>query len=107
MCPRGANNFNGHGTFENDRPPIFGAIGRESDEVIVRMALQSTRKALEPLVVACSAPDATIMSHEWNAYHALRATGRGHASVKHRIHEWARDDDGVELRVREVNSNFD
>src|SRR6185436_3441367 len=32
---RRALQLNAHGTFENDRPPVFGAIGRESGDVVV------------------------------------------------------------------------
>src|SRR5262249_48876226 len=100
---RRANQFNGHGTFENDRPPVFGAIGRASGEVVVRQAFRSTRRALEPLVVLATRPDAMIMSDEWHAYDALPTTGRGHATVNHRRGEFARDDDGD--GVREVHNN--
>ena len=100
---RRANKFNGHGTFENDRPPVFGALGRETSDALVRQAYRSTRKALEPLVIQASRPDATIMSDEWHAYDRLPTTGRAHATVNHRHNEYARDDDGD--GVREVHSN--
>jgi transposase len=100
---RRANQFSGHGTFDNDRPPVFGAIGRDSGEVIVRQAFRSTRRALEPLVMQASQPGATVMSDEWHAYDALPTTGRPHATVNHRRGEFARDDDGD--GVREVHNN--
>src|SRR5215207_5896315 len=88
---------------ENDRPPVFGAIGRDAGAVLVRQAFRRTRRALEPLVLHASRPDATIMSDEWHAYDALATTGRGHAPVNHRRSEYARDDDGD--GVREVHNN--
>ena len=32
----GPSRFNGHGTFDDDRPPILGVIGRASAEVFLR-----------------------------------------------------------------------
>lgn len=34
---RRANKRRGHGTYENDRPPIVGTIGRESGQVRLRV----------------------------------------------------------------------
>jgi transposase len=82
---------------------VFGAIGRETGDAIVRQAFRSTRRAREPLVIHASRPDATIMSDEWHAYDALPTTGRGHATVNHRRGEYARDDDSD--GVREVHNN--
>lgn len=32
-----ANNRRGHGTYDNDRPPIVGTVGRESGQVRLRV----------------------------------------------------------------------
>src|SRR5262249_51404887 len=101
---RRAHPFHGHGTFENDRPPVFGALGRESGEAVVRQAFRRTRRALEPLVILASrrpAPPALPAARP--AAPPPPATGRAHATVNHRRGEYARDDDGD--GVREVHNN--
>ena len=100
---RRANRFNGHGTFDNDRPPILGVIGRESGQVFLRQTYRSTAKAIEPVVLRVTAPGTEVHTDEWHAYDDLDDRGRTRFSVNHKRREWARDDDGD--GVREVHSN--
>ena len=100
---RRANKVNGHGTFDNDRPPILGVIGRESGPVFLRQTLRSTVKAIEPVVLRATAPGTVVHTDEWHAYDHLDDRGREHHSVNHNRREWARDDDGDGLR--EVHCN--
>jgi hypothetical protein len=46
---RRANKFNGHGTYDNDRPPILGVIGRTSGEVFLQETHRSTLR--HPLIL--------------------------------------------------------
>jgi hypothetical protein len=62
---RRANRFNGHGTFDNDRPPILGVIGRESGQVFLRQTYRSTAKAIEPVVLRVTAPGTEVHTDEW------------------------------------------
>ena len=100
---RRANKHNGHGTFDNDRPPILGVIGRETEQVVLRQTYRSTRKALEPVVLGATLPGAAVHTDEWHAYDHLDDQNREHSTVNHRQHEWARDDDGD--GIREVHCN--
>ena len=100
---RRGNQFNGHGTYDNDRPPVFGVIGRESGEVYVQETKRSTKKVLQPLVESVTKPGTIINSDEWHAYQDLAKTGRPHVTVNHNRGEYARDDDGD--GIREVHSN--
>ena len=43
---RRANNVKGHGTWENDRPPVVGVIGRESDDLRLALARRNSRAAI-------------------------------------------------------------
>jgi hypothetical protein len=70
---RRANRFNGHGTFDNDRPPILGVIGRESGQVFLRQTYRSTAKAIEPVVLRVTAPGTEVHTDEWRC---LRRPGR-------------------------------
>ena len=100
---RRGNQFNGHGTFENDRPPIPGVIGRDSGQVFLRQTYRSTKTALEPVVLRVTRAGANVHTDEWHAYADLDDRDRVHHSVNHKRKEWARDDDGD--GIREVHTN--
>jgi transposase len=102
---RRANRFKGHGTWENDRPPVAGVVGRESGELRLEVCHQSDRETLEAFVVQQTSAQASVYTDEWMPYDHLAETGRAHANVHHRRspREWARDDDGD--GVREVHCN--
>ena len=100
---RRTHHFNGHGSFENDRPPILGVIGRKSGKVFLRQTLRSTVKAIEPVVLRVTKEGAAVHTDEWHASDDLDDRGRTRYSVNHKRKEWARDDD--EDGVREVHSN--
>jgi transposase-like protein len=100
---RRGHHFNGHGTFDNDRPPILGVVGRESGQVFLRQTYRSTVKAIEPVVLRVTDPGTEVHTDEWHAYDDLDDRGRTRFSVNHKRKEWARDDD--EDGIREVHSN--
>ena len=102
---RRANKVRGHGTWELDRPPVFGIVGRDASLIRLAVTRDHTRKTLCPLAERFSRPGATVNTDEWVAYDPLPASGRKRVKVRHaRPHpEYARDDDGD--GVREVHSN--
>jgi transposase-like protein len=102
---RRANKQRGHGTFENDRPPVAGLVGRQSGQIRLRVVQHSDRNELEPFVVGKTVLPATVNTDEWKAYNHLPATGREHKAVNHTPgqREWARDDDSD--GIREVHCN--
>ncbi len=93
----------GHGTWDNDRPPVCGVVGRESGQVRLTVAEHSDRKTLEAVVGGATGPGTTVNTDEWSGYNGLAAMRRGHVTVCHADREWARDDDGD--GVREVHDN--
>ena len=95
----------GHGTWDNDRPPVVGIVGRESGQVRLEVVEHADRSHLEPCVQASTVAGAMVYTDEWRAYERLPESGRGHASVCHTPgqREWARDDDGD--GIREVHNN--
>ncbi len=96
-----ANKQRGHGTYENDRPPVVGTVGRESGQVRLRVVHQTNQKTLEEHVHHFTLADAHCSTDEWLGYdHLVRA----HAIVKHGDHEWARDDDGDGIREVHINT---
>lgn len=103
---RRANKQRGHGTFENDRPPIAGIIGRQTGAAELEVVWNSTSKILVAFVERTIEPDATAYTDEWRAYDALSQTGRIHKTVCHApaTREWARDDDGDGRREVHVNT---
>jgi transposase len=80
---RRANKRRGHGTWDNDRPPIAGVVGRESGQIRLRVCAYSDRATLQPYVEATTAPEATVNTDEWSAYEHLPETGRTHQTVHH------------------------
>ena len=98
---RRANKRRGHGTYENDRPPIVGTVGRESGQVRLRVVHRTDRKTLEAHVHKYTTANTQVYTDEWKAYaHLIRP----HATVCHRDREWARDDDGDGIREVHVNT---
>ena len=103
---RRANKQRGHGTWDHDRPPIVGVMGRETGCLYLEVVRNSDRATLQPLVEATTLPTATVQTDEWKAYSRLKETGRTHQSVNHSPgkREWARDDDGDGVREVHVNT---
>src|SRR6201992_1545996 len=91
---RRANKRRGHGTFENDRPPVAATIGRQAGRGCLHVVKDSDRPTPEGRVQATTMPGATLNTDEWRAYGRVTELGRGHATVNHGDGEWARDDDG-------------
>jgi transposase-like protein len=95
-----ANKQHGHGTYDNDRPPIVGTVGRESGQVRLRVVHNTDRKTLEAHVHRFTRKDTTCYIDEWNAYNHIICE---HKMVCHAEHEWAREEDGD--GIREVHTN--
>jgi transposase-like protein len=102
---RRANSIKGHGTWENDRPPVVGIAGRDTHGLRLRVTRRNSRVAIQPVVVGFTRADCTVNTDEWVAYDLLPQTGRKRVSVKHSRPncEYARDDDGD--GIREVHCN--
>ena len=100
---RRANERRGHGTFEDDRPPVAATIGRGSGRSCLHVVGNSDRRTLEGLVQATTTPGATLHTDEWRAYARVAELDLKHATVNHGAGEWARDDDRD--GVREVHCN--
>lgn len=102
---RRANKQRGHGTFDNDRPPVLGVVSRDSGEIVLEVANHTDQATLTEFVTASTEAGATVYTDEWGGYNKLPEVNRGHATVKHTPgqREWARDDDGD--GIREVHDN--
>ena len=97
---RHANKQKGHGTYDNDRPPIVGTVGRDSGRVRLRVVNHTDGKTLCEHIHTFTKHEAHSYTDEWQGYNRLE---RPHSTVCHSQHEWARDDDGD--GVREVHTN--
>ena len=100
---RRANKRRGHGTWENDRPPVVGVSGRESGKVRLKVIANADGPTLQQVVRQATWPMVDVHTDEWPGYNNLPAMGRRRATVCHADQEWARDDDGD--GVREVHCN--
>lgn len=100
---RRGNKFHGHGTWDNDRPPVCGVAGRESGQVRLHVEHHADRETLERVVGTDTTEGAKVNTDDWRSYDHLPEMGRGRATVCHAVGEWARDDDGD--GIREVHDN--
>src|SRR5690348_43655 len=80
---RRANKARGHGTWDKDRPPVWGLVGWESGLLCVAVLHHSTRAELEPNVVGSTRPGTEVYTDEWGAYDRLPEQGRPHRAVCH------------------------
>lgn len=108
---RRANKQPGHGTYDNDRPPIFSVIERTSQTaryfVGTNAGAQDCQQVIESTVPAGAA---ILYTDEWSGYrrvgpqlhirHATVCHGRAGTGTR----EWARDDDGDGQREVHCNS---
>src|SRR6266508_2004829 len=95
---RRANKRPGHGTYDNDRPPIIHVISRESGEERCWVVGHSDKATCQGILGEAVPHDATIVySDEYRSYHGLDLP---HATVNHGQYEWARDDDGAGAGLR-------
>ena len=98
---RRANKQLGHGTYDNDRPPIIHIINRETGEERCWVVGHSDKATCQGILAEAVPAERTIVySDEYRSYHAIE---QDHATVNHGQHEWARDDDGD--GIREVHCN--
>ena len=102
---RRGNKARGHGTWATDRPPVFGAVGRESGNIRLEVTPNSRRVDLEPAVLSKTKAGATVNTDEWGAYNHLSENGRVHVRVCHTPGQrvWAADLGGD--GINEVHTN--
>ena len=100
---RRANRVPGHGSWDNDRPPVCGVVGRESGRIRLGVERHADGPTLCEGVRRATWPMTTVNTDEWPAYRGLPGSGRRHVTVCHAAGGWARDDDGD--GIREVHTN--
>lgn len=96
-----ANKRKGHGTYANDRPPIFSVVNRDTGEIRFAVRERTTQATCEALLNRHIPVSASIIyTDEWSGYQRIV---QQHLTVCHSTREWARDADGD--GVREVHCN--
>jgi transposase-like protein len=90
---RGLKGTRGRGTLAQEKPPIFGMIGR-SGEVVIRMLENVKQETIQPLIMSCVESGTLIYTDEYVIYSKLEAWGFEHKTVNHSQGEYARDEDG-------------
>ncbi len=98
---RRANKQKGHGTYAHNRVPLVGTVGRESEQVRLRVVKRANGKTLEQPIARFTQPDAVANTDEWPGYNQIE---RQHVTVHHGVHEWARDEDGDGIREVHINT---
>jgi hypothetical protein len=98
---RRANSRRGHGTFETDRPPIAGVVGRDSGEVRLDVIETASMVEWDDGVDAACLEGTAVNTDEWSGYNRIgKRHGRGHRTVDHSgpRQTWALDVDGDGVR---------
>ena len=98
---RRANKARGHGTYDNDRPPIVGTVGRDTGKVRLRMVHHTDGQTLCAHVEHFTQDGSQVYTDEWQGYNQV---DRPHSTVSHTLKEWARDEDGDGLREVHINT---
>src|SRR5262245_50299229 len=89
---RRGNKWKGHGTYANDRPPIISIIAHETGEQSWWVCDYADTRTCATLIAENIPVGSTeLYTDEWRSY---RGSHPAHATVRHGVHEWARDDDG-------------
>jgi len=89
---RRANTRTGHGTYANDRPPIISMIARDTGAQRFGVGDHTDSQTCRTLIAENIPAGSTwLYTDAWQSY---RGSHLAHATVRHGIHEWARDDDG-------------
>jgi transposase-like protein len=89
---RRANQRKGHGTYANDRPPIISILSRDTGEQRLWVGDHADTRTCRTLIAENVPADRTqLYTDEWQSD---RGSHPAHATVRHGVHEWARDDDG-------------
>nr|WP_290668608.1 transposase [Ardenticatena sp.] len=98
---RRGNRRRGHGTYENDRPPILGVVGRRSGQVHLRVVHHTDHATLKAHVYRFTRPGTRVYSDEWRGDEGLEWP---HETVHHGLRQWARDGDGDGHREVHINT---
>jgi transposase-like protein len=96
-----ANKRKGHGTYDNDRPPVVGTVGRRTGRCRLRVREHTDSVTLCRHIHTFTQRAAHCHTDEWPAYHQIQ---RRHVTVSHGDKEWARDDDRDGIREVHVNT---
>jgi hypothetical protein len=87
-----ANQRQGPGTDANDRPPIIRVMSRETGEQRLWVCDQAHPRTCATLIAEHRPTGSTrLYPDEWQSD---RGSQPCHATVRHGVHEWARDDAG-------------
>ena len=97
---RRGNKRRGHGTYDNDRPPIVGTVGRESGQLRLRVVHHTDSATLSAHVHQFTHPTAIVYTDGWRGYNPIQ---RVHEIVLHKEGQWARDADGD--GINEIHTN--
>jgi transposase len=89
---RRANKRKGHGTYANDRPPIISVVSRETGAHRLWVGDHADTRTCRRLIAEnVPAGRTQLYTDAWQSY---RGSHPCHATVRHGVHEWARDDEG-------------
>nr|WP_251964124.1 transposase [Salinibacter ruber] len=102
---RRANKARGRGTYENDRSPVVGMVGRETGWACFRVCLDTTEETIRRAVTEETAERACVFTDENRSYLWLESEeeSRTRKAIDH-SDGWAEDRDGDGTREVHVNT---
>ena len=102
---RRANKSRGRGTYENDRPPIVGMVGRGTGWASFTVCPDTKKETLQAVVTEGTANEATVFTDENRSYLWLESEeeSRTRKAIDHDS-TWAEDQDGDGTREVHVNT---
>jgi transposase-like protein len=93
----------GRGTWEKERPPVFGMIQR-GGQVVINLLAHVQQKTIEPFIQDPSVPGTLVYTEEYRISARLPSWGYGHQQVNHGRGEFARDEEGDGFCEVQVNT---
>jgi transposase len=102
---RRGNPVPGHGSWDHDRPPVCGVVGRESGRLLLGVEHHADGPTWQAGVRRATWPKTTVNTDEGPGYSGLAGIGRRHVTVGPAAGEWARDDDGEGIRAVPTNTS--
>lgn len=104
---RRANKARGHGTWDSDRPPVFGTVGRQSGKVSLSVEHTNDSTTCSKVVEETTQEQAHVYTDEWKGYNKMAAeTERTRTAVSHSGPKstYALDLDGDGVREAHINT---
>lgn len=94
----------GRGTYDTDRPPIFGIVNRDTCLIKLFVCVNLLISTIEPIIKNIVIAGSIIYTDEYCIYNRLTSWGYTHKTVCHSAGEYALDYDGDGINEAHCNT---